>query len=369
MTVKAMPMRSDERIKRLCRGAVNLAELSLNKKMPPELIQALNNALDNSMKRVALSEHELFPTILNNARRKVKTVEITEDIKYTPGELEEVKYRKSTELWNCLLGGTRQGLGIGELSAENLQEGLCKEMECFLESEKESNQNLEDARKEEIYFQAKKSISWKYKHARGLHVSFNHWTDLALEMWGDAIEKDNENFSIELMIIGKDAYNVNGMKNALLHCYYDAIPTWRNLWIQYFKNKGGNLSYLHYSGQKIGEIDDKSEVGLKMIQLKIWPTNAVPYLRAGDLDAVGDLPRLLKEDDISIALLAYQIWLLHPKRILVLGGGENGMTNSLTKAALKILGKNFSKIEIKVIPHPSHSKIWSCDTVASFIDN
>lgn len=62
-----------------------------------------------------------------------------------------------------------------------------------------------------------------------MYVTFNHWTGLALQMWGYLIG-EAEDWHIELMVIGKDACTLQGTRNAGLHRYDDYIDTRKRLW-------------------------------------------------------------------------------------------------------------------------------------------
>jgi hypothetical protein len=100
-----------------------------------------------------------------------------------------------------------------------------------------------------------------------------------------------------------------------------------------------------------------AEVGWALRLWKAWPTNAVPYLRNWN-DAVGPLPPQITNDQISITLLAYQIWLLRPETILVLGPA-NGETITIVHQALELgSATGFRLPAIYRVPHSSGSPFF-----------
>lgn len=165
------------------------------------------------------------------------------------------------------------------------------------------------------------------------------------------------------MIVAKDAYSIKGVRNAALHRYYDSIVTWSRLWQVFLEPKpriGKRSSYQILAGQdqsSLGVIDYASPVGKALRLWKVWPTNAVPYLRNWD-DATGSLPPKITNDRISITLLAYQIWLLRPENILVLGPA-NGETIAIVHQALGIASvTGFELPAIYRVPHSSGSPFF-----------
>jgi hypothetical protein len=178
-------------------------------------------------------------------------------------------------------------------------------------------------------------------------------------MWGDLIELSDD-FHIALMIVAKDAYSIDGVRNAALHRYYDSIATWRNLWQVLIQPTKPRSPYRTLAGQDtnpIGVIDYSSSVGKALRLWKVWPTNAIPYLRNWP-DALGALPREITNDPMCINLLAYQIWLLRPENILVLGTAH-GETMKIVDQALELItSSEFQLPSIYCVPHSSGSPFF-----------
>lgn len=91
-----------------------------------------------------------------------------------------------------------------------------------------------------------------------------------------------------------------------------------------------------------------------MRSLKVWPTNAIPYLRNWD-DPIRGLPSRALNDSLSIHLLAYQTWILRPANILILGH-EAGQA---ADQALSLLARdNPLNPRLHRVPHSSSRSFY-----------
>ena len=249
---------------------------------------------------------------------------------------------------NCLIGGARPGFAENQLCAATLQGHLeAEHAQRFPQEDGEADRG----------FPSRTLHIQKIANTRGtsgLHVTLHHWADLALELWGDLIDASDA-FHISLMIIAKDAYSLSGIRNVGLHRYYDSIPTWSRFWQVFLEPHplpGVRRSpYQTLAGQDrgaIGIIDDVSPVGRAFRSWRVWPTNAIPYLRGWD-EAIGPLPTAVLEDWAAINLLAYQLGLLKPKILLVLGR-KAGQTDQVVKRALNLCPCDVPAVFY--VPHP-----------------
>jgi hypothetical protein len=333
---KALPKRDNERITRLCEGAIALAKLADTRVLPPKL-DAYFRRLDPVPLTGAVS---ILPKVLESAK------------------LAQRKPRfGNRQFLNCLLGGFRSGFNERELCASTLQAHLEQEHTQRFPNEAKQQINGFPSRSKQIKSLVNQIVS--RKNIAGLHVTFHHWADLALEMWGDLISDD---FRIELMIVAKDAYAITGVRNAALHRYYDSINTWQNLWRVLLEPRPGQCKRSPYqilAGQdnnSIGVIDSSSAVGKAFRRWKVWPTNSVPYLRGFDA-ATTPLPSEMKRDTLSINLLAYQIWLLRPRQLLLLTKDKYAI--EIVHQVREILASSgFELPALHYAPHSSNSPFW-----------
>ena len=310
MAVKSCPRRCETRVTRLCTGAIALAKHADDRGRP---------AWCRDIVQPTPSDH-ILPSLLGAVRSKWHS-----------------RCFGSFPFINALLGGCRPGFDKRQLDADALEAHLHIEHGVrFPEPGDRANQIVHAAKDEA---------------GPGLFITFNHWTDLALEIWGYDCPIEG---GIELMVVGKDAYSLNGMRNACLHRYYDEVSTWRNLWLALLASKARQpyrrLASSPLIAGDVGVIHAQSMVGAAMRQWRCWPTNAVPYLRDWDR-ATGRLPREIEADPQSALLLAYQMWLLRPRHILVLGpekGSRDGTTARMVDRAYTLAGMQTSGTRVWV---------------------
>lgn len=198
-------------------------------------------------------------------------------------------------------------------------------------------------------------VAARDENGPGLYETINHWTDLALELWGDLIDPFAD-LRIGLMVIGTDAYAFAKTRNVGLHRYWDEIPAWRNLWICLLNPLSpGFGKYRTLAGRTVGEISDVSPLGKFMRSRMVWPTNALAHFR-GWPNEKDSLPIEALNDKWSIHLLAYQIFLLNPRHVLILGG----QAPDTVEAAYRLLEANkIKRPKTYQVPHPSYSGFWS----------
>lgn len=333
---KALPRRDSERITRLCEGAIALAKLADTRLLPPKLDAYF---------------------------RRLGPVPLTGTASILPQVLESAKLAQrkpcfgNKQFLNCLLGGFRSGFNEREICASTLQIQLEQEHTKRFPNEAYEQINGFPSRSKQIKSLVTQIVS--RKNIAGLHITFHHWADLALEMWGDLISED---FRIELMIVAKDAYAITGVRNAALHRYYDSIDTWQNLWRVLLEPRPGHRKRSQYqilAGQdnnSVGVIDSSSAVGKAFRRWRVWPTNSVPYLRGFDA-ATTPLPSEMKRDSLSINLLAYQIWLLRPRQLLVLTKDKYAI--AIVRQVPQLLEcPGFEFPTLHHAPHSSNSPFW-----------
>lgn len=305
--VVARPKRDPERIRWMCEGAVALAKLADSRPMPGALRNSLNQ-LPSAGPEVG--EVAVLARVLERARRAPRVVPLG-----------------NREFLNYLVGGYRPGLDATGLDAERLQAHVEREhRRRFANEDNESAAGFPSRRSQ--LDKAAAEI-----RGPGLYLTFNHWTDLALEVWGDLIDSSND-FRIGLMIVAKDAYPFVKTLNVGLHRYDDEIATWQNLWMEFLEIPE-DVQYRDIAGHTAGVFDAAKPLGDLMRRFQVWPTNAIAYFRNWE-SASGHIPKAALGDKWSICLLAFQLWLLRPRHILALGA----QTPEVVEAALRVVASD-----------------------------